>query len=209
MRAGPRAAGRVLMPAWCAAVSLGWGILALGGVDGEPDRGLSSDAVPVTGAMPSALPVAYAPAPEVAALSRDIARRFKVSETEASTITRQAFAAAREHGVEPMLVLAVVAVESGYQSDAVNPASGAMGLMQVLAKWHPEKIQRIGGESQLLSITPNLDVGTAILAEYLRRERGDVDGALRRYSGSLTAQYYSERVLQQQLHFSKVVEALG
>ncbi len=209
MRAGPRAAGRILMPAWCAAVSLGWGILALGGVRGEPGVEQPGNAASEAVAGAATSPVAFAPAPEVVALSRDIARRFKVSETEARTITRQAFAAAREHGVEPMLVLAVVAVESGYQSDAVNPASGAMGLMQVLAKWHPEKIQRIGGESQLLAINANLDVGTAILAEYLRRERGDVDGALRRYSGSLTAQYYSERVFRQQLHFAKVIEALG
>jgi soluble lytic murein transglycosylase-like protein len=106
-------------------------------------------------------------APDIKALSRDIARRFHLAQGAAVSITRAAFTAAQARGIDPTLVLAVAAVESKFKPGAVNPASGAKGLMQIMPRWHRDKILSVGGEPSLLLIAPNFDVGATILGEYL------------------------------------------
>ena len=79
-------------------------------------------------------------------------------------------AAAEEHGVDPALVSIVMLVESGGDPTAGSGA-GALGLMQVVPRWHPS-----------LCIDPdcmsaydpnhNVDVGTAYLAECMARYAG-------------------------------------
>ena len=94
-------------------------------------------------------------------------------------------AAARRHGVDPGLVHAVIAVESGYRANAQSPA-GAQGLMQLMPG-----TQRQLGVSDAFDPQQNVDAGVA----YLRRltdEFGTVlalaaynagPGAVRRYDG--------------------------
>ena len=93
--------------------------------------------------------------------------------------------AARRHGVDPDLVHAVIAVESGYRATAQSPA-GAQGLMQLMPG-----TQRDLGVSDAFDPRQNVDAGVA----YLRRltdEFGTVlalaaynagPGAVRRYNG--------------------------
>jgi hypothetical protein len=146
-------------------------------------------------------------APEVKALSRDIARRFHVAEASASSITRAAFSAARMRDIDPTLVLAVAAVESKFKPQAVNQATGARGLMQVLPKWHQDKVLGVGGEPSLLLIAPNIDVGAAILAEYLNAEDGSVEDALERYLGAAGADRYVNLVRREMAHLTKVLSS--
>ena len=68
-------------------------------------------------------------------------------------------AAARRHGVDPGLVHAVIAVESGYRANAQSPA-GAQGLMQLMPG-----TQRQLGVSDAFDPQQNVDAGVA----YLRR----------------------------------------
>ena len=93
--------------------------------------------------------------------------------------------AARRHGVDPDLVHAVIAVESGYRASAQSPA-GAQGLMQLMPG-----TQRDLGVSDAFDPRQNVDAGVA----YLRRltdEFGTVlalaaynagPGTVRRYDG--------------------------
>ena len=93
--------------------------------------------------------------------------------------------AARRHGVDPDLVHAVIAVESGYRASAQSPA-GAQGLMQLMPS-----TQRDLGVSDAFDPRENVDAGVA----YLRRltdEFGTVlalaaynagPGAVRRHNG--------------------------
>ena len=93
--------------------------------------------------------------------------------------------AARRHGVDPDLVHAVIAVESGYRANAQSPA-GAQGLMQLMPG-----TQHDLGVSNAFDPRENVDAGVA----YLRRltdEFGTVlalaaynagPGAVRRYNG--------------------------
>jgi len=48
--------------------------------------------------------------------------------------------------IDPTLVLAIAAVESKFNPEPVNPATGARGLMQIMPRWHQDKILGIGGE---------------------------------------------------------------
>ena len=93
--------------------------------------------------------------------------------------------AASRHGVDPDLVHAVIAVESGYRASAQSPA-GAQGLMQLMPG-----TQRDLGVADAFDPRQNVDAGVA----YLRRltdEFGTVlalaaynagPGAVRRYNG--------------------------
>ena len=85
-------------------------------------------------------------------------------------------AAARRHGLDPALVLAVVQVESGFRPDAVSP-KGARGLMQLM----PGTATRLGVED---SFDPeqNLDGGTRHLGDLIARYNGDVKRALAAYN---------------------------
>ncbi len=147
------------------------------------------------------------PAPGVKALSRDIARRFHLAEGAAASITRAAFTAGQARGIDPTLVLAIAAVESKFKPGAVNPATGAKGLMQIMPKWHQDKILGIGGESSLLLIAPNIAVGAAIMAEYLDAEDGDIQDALGHYLGTTGAERYVRRVSVEMAHLTRVMKA--
>jgi hypothetical protein len=85
-------------------------------------------------------------------------------------------AAARRHGLDPALVMAVVHVESGFRPDAVSP-KGARGLMQLM----PGTATRLGVED---SFDPeqNLDGGTRHLGDLIARYGGDVKRALAAYN---------------------------
>jgi len=142
--------------------------------------------------------------PTVVALAKDIARRFHLAQSAAMGITHAAFSAGQMHGVDPVLVLAVAAVESKFKSRIVNPVTGATGLMQVVPQWHQDKIVRVGGDPALLLIRPNITVGTAILAEYLNAEDGNLENALSRYLGSGGGVRYAERVHAELEHLTRV-----
>jgi soluble lytic murein transglycosylase-like protein len=124
-----------------------------------------------------------------------IARRYRIAEEAASAYVATAYYAGALHSVDPLLVLAVMAIESRYNPVAES-AVGAKGLMQVIAKFHLEKLSHHGGEHALLDPEVNILVGTQILREYQRR-LGDLEPALQMYAGALddTSLQYSAKVL--------------
>lgn len=127
---------------------------------------------------------------EQQALTKFIARRYRVSERAVASFVATAYRAGEQHEVDPLLILAVMAVESRYNPVAKS-LMGAKGLMQVIPKWHPEKLDDHGGEEALLEPEVNILVGTQILREYMRRF-GELERALQMYAGALdepTARY--------------------
>jgi len=87
-----------------------------------------------------------------------------------------AAAAARRHGLEPGLVMAVVSVESGFRPRAVSP-KGAQGLMQLM----PMTAQALGVEDAF-DPAQNLDGGARHLGELLTVYGGDLTRALAAYN---------------------------
>lgn len=87
---------------------------------------------------------------------------------------------ARAHGLDPLLVLAVMREESRFRPGAVSPA-GAVGLMQVLPSTARGMDASVRAD-QLTDPDTNVRLGTAYLAGRLRDFRGDVVLALVAYN---------------------------
>jgi soluble lytic murein transglycosylase-like protein len=119
---------------------------------------------------------------EKQAVAEYIAKRYRVAEDAAAEFVAIAYSAGDQHRVDPLLILAVMAIESRYNPVAESVV-GARGLMQVIAKYHPEKLDLHGGEQALLEPQVNIQVGAQILREYTRRF-GDLETALQVYAGA-------------------------
>jgi soluble lytic murein transglycosylase-like protein len=87
-----------------------------------------------------------------------------------------AAAAARRHGLDPDLVMAVVSVESGFRPQAVSP-KGAQGLMQLMPKTASSL-----GVANAFDPVQNLDGGTRHLGQLLTLYGGDLTRALAAYN---------------------------
>lgn len=92
--------------------------------------------------------------------------------------------------LDPGLVMAIVDVESNFNPYAISRA-GARGLMQVMPFW----LKEIGkpGDS-LFDVRTNLRFGCTILKHYLKKEKGNITGALSRYNGSRGKYKYPKKV---------------
>lgn len=114
------------------------------------------------------------------------ARRYRLSPHALEPIFFAAKRAAHEAGLDPLLVIAVIGVESGF-----NPLSGsvmgAQGLMQIIPRYHADKLKREAGEAAKLALFDpviNVRVGTQVLHEYIRASGGVVEG-LQQYVGAV------------------------
>lgn len=136
--------------------------------------------VPAAGhsqAPPRAAPVDR----EQRVLTEFLSRRFRVADDAVGTFVAAAFRAAGEQRVDPLLVLAVMAVESRFNPVAES-SMGALGLMQVIPKYHRDRIAEHGGGAALLDPVRNIQIGTQILRDYLRKG-GDLESGLQLYGG--------------------------
>jgi soluble lytic murein transglycosylase-like protein len=122
------------------------------------------------------------PDPKQRGVATYLARKYRVALDATERLVVNAFAAATEIGVDPLLILAVMAVES-----SLNPIAesgyGARGLMQVVPRFHLEKVASYGGADALLEPDVNIRVGAEILKEYIRRT-GSLEGGLQLYAGA-------------------------
>jgi soluble lytic murein transglycosylase-like protein len=91
----------------------------------------------------------------------------------------------------PDLVLAMIDVESRFDTWAVSPA-GAVGLMQVMPFWP----RQLGVQNELVRVAPNIRMGCEILRFYLRAEHLNWQRALARYNGSAGRNTYPALVMQ-------------
>ena len=159
--------------------------------------GLPASFVPIEAAaaeeIDGALPAAVVETPlerEQRAVAESIAKRYRIADAAAAHFVSVAYRAADQHRVDALLILAVMAIESRYNPVAES-VMGAKGLMQVIPKYHQEKLYEHGGDQSLLEPEVNILVGAQILREYQRRF-GDVETALQMYAGALdepTSQY--------------------
>ena len=112
-----------------------------------------------------------------------VARRFRVSNQALLPIFEAAQVAGQERRIDPMLVIAIISVESSF-----NPYSqsvvGAQGLMQVMPRFHQDKIPEWAGEKPFLDPISNVHIGTHVLQEAIRRQ-GSLMMGLQQYAGAL------------------------
>ncbi|MEZ5609359.1 MAG: transglycosylase SLT domain-containing protein [Rhodocyclaceae bacterium] len=133
---------------------------------------------------------------EMARVRDWVASRYRVSSDGLEPALVAAEEAARSRGFDPLLIVAIMAVESSFNPRAVSHV-GAQGLMQVMPRYHQDKLgARRGKKNALFDPTLNVHVGTQVLQEGLTRY-GSLPRALQYYNGSLgdRSQRYARKVM--------------
>ena len=162
-------------------------------------RALSAD-----GPAVDAIEVAPAPDPARTALVAYLADRYRRDPERVQLFVDEAHDAADEWDLDPLLVLAVISVESRFDP-AARSGYGATGLMQVVPRFHREKLADHGGDKALLDPRVNVQVGAQILKEYLRRS-GSVAAGLQRYAGWQDEERrYARKVMREKERLHRVV----
>ena len=129
------------------------------------------------------------------ALADYVARRYRVSQDVAFDLVSHAYWVGGELQIDPLLIIAVISVESSFNPIAESVA-GAKGLMQIIPRYHGDKLEVYGGAEAVFDPATNIQVGAQILKEYIRRT-GNVGIALQMYNGALhdTDDQYTNKVM--------------
>jgi len=112
-----------------------------------------------------------------------VAGRYKVSTRALEPLLAAAETSGRKLGIDPLLIVAVMAIESSFNPFAESNM-GAQGLMQVIPRFHVDKIGHGADEDALFDPMLNIRVGTQVLVEGLQRF-GSLQAALQYYGGAL------------------------
>jgi soluble lytic murein transglycosylase-like protein len=142
-----------------------------------------------------------------AAVAEWIARRYKVAPEPISALVREAWSIGQRAGLDPTLILAVMAVESSFNPFAQS-AVGAQGLMQVLTRVHDDKYLAFGGTPAAFDPISNLRVGVQVLKDCITRA-GNLQEGLRYYVGAALIPSdggYADRVLLEQSYLRRVAD---
>ena len=118
----------------------------------------------------------------------------KVKYTEAMKIVKWVYAYSVQYEIDPNLIFRLIKVESTFNRKARSKADG-QGLMQVVPKWHREKLKG----KNLYSVKDNIEVGAQILRQY-KDQYSTVNRALRAYNGSHRSNVYPRKVMSVKLH---------
>jgi Transglycosylase SLT domain len=111
-----------------------------------------------------------------------LARRYHVAPEPISRLVQEAWSVGQKAGLDPTLILAIMAVESSFNPFAQS-AVGAQGLMQVMTKLHNDKYEAFGGNHAAFDPVTNLRVGVQVLKECIARA-GGIEAGLRFYVGA-------------------------
>jgi len=191
--------------AWTLALTAAVALLALAPQSASPGR-LDNICRPesITTLMgPSAEEVALDPAQRI--LVEYLTRRFSIAAGPTAAVVGTAYRAAAESGLDPLLVLAVISVESRFNPIAES-VMGAKGLMQIIPKYHRARLLEHGGDDAVLDPESNIWVGTKILQEYVYRT-GTLETGLQTYNGASRDEtgQYSQRVLAERERLDQAV----
>lgn len=135
-----------------------------------------------------------------------VARRYRVSNEVLLPIFLTAQDSARELGLDPLLIIAVIGVESSF-----NPFSqsvvGAQGLMQVMPRFHTDKLPEDAGELPFFDPVTNVQVGARILRESIARNGGLVPG-LQQFGGAVNDpdRRYSAKVMAERQRLEQAIQ---
>jgi hypothetical protein len=123
-----------------------------------------------------------------------VKRRYRVSQEALMPVFEMAQLIGKERRIDPLLIVAVIGVESGFNPFAES-AMGAQGLMQIIPRFHLDKLPNGAGDKPLLDPIVNIKVGVHVLEEAIRRRGGLVAG-LQYYAGSSDPEgSYASKVL--------------
>jgi hypothetical protein len=127
-------------------------------------------------------PITHSLSKQQAAVAFWLSKKYGVAPEPIGALVAEAFDVGAKAKLEPTLILAVMAIESGFNPFAQS-AVGAQGLMQVMTKIHSDKYQAFGGKLAAFDPVSNLRVGVKVLQECIARA-GSLEGGLKSYVGA-------------------------
>lgn len=144
--------------------------------------------------------------PQYRTLAVYLSRRYKVAQDATEQLVGAAHEAGSRTGLDPLLILAVMAVESRFNPIAES-VMGAKGLMQVIPKYHQDKLDALGGEDAVFDPMTNILVGARILKDAVRRGGGLMPG-LQLYNGAFgdDSQQYAQKVMAEKQRMQQMLK---
>lgn len=140
-----------------------------------------------------------------AAVAFWLSKKYRVAPEPLGALVAEAYEVGRQTKLDPTLILAIMAVESGFNPFAQSTV-GAQGLMQVMTRVHTAKYERFGGTLAAFDPVTNLKVGVKVLQECIARA-GSIEGGLRHYVGDglgEQGQNYAMKVLAEHARLFQV-----
>jgi soluble lytic murein transglycosylase-like protein len=152
--------------------------------------------------------LAAAPDPQHKVLAGYLARRYRVAGDATVDLVSESYAVGRAVGLDPLLILAVISVESRFNPIAESDM-GAKGLMQVIPRFHTEKLAVHGGADAVLDPKTNILVGAQILKEYIRLA-GGLEAGLQMYNGASydPSQGYAQKVIAEKQRLEQALRGI-
>ncbi len=149
--------------------------------------------------------VAREAGPEIEALAALVAKKYRIAPEVTRALVATTYREGQRLGVDPLLIIAVIAVESRFNPIAQSDA-GALGLMQVIPGYHKDHIEAAHVDS-VLDPHSNIRLGARVLKEYIRRGGTEVAG-LQLYNGSAddATNAYATKVLGEKQRLHQVVQ---
>ena len=150
-------------------------------------------------------PTARVLTPLMGAALDQVAQRYRVSPEALLPVFEAAQAAGRERRLDPLLIIAVISVESRFNPFSQSPM-GAVGLMQVIPRYHQDKVPKIAVARPFLDPVMNVQIGAQVLQEAIRRQGGLIEG-LQYYAGAADddERAYATKVLAEKLRLEQAV----
>lgn len=111
-----------------------------------------------------------------------LSKKYRIAPEPLSALVAEAYDVGVRIKLDPTLILAVMAIESGFNPFAQSHV-GAQGLMQVMTKVHSDKYESFGGKFAAFDPLANLRVGAKVLQDCIRIA-GSVQSGLKYYVGA-------------------------
>jgi hypothetical protein len=138
-----------------------------------------------------------------------LSKKYRVAPEPLSALVSEAYDVGPDNNIEPTLILAVMAIESGFNPFAQSHV-GAQGLMQVMTKVHEQKYQGFGGALAAFDPVANVRVGVNVLKECITRA-GSLEGGLKLYVGAGNMkddQGYAAKVMAENARLQQVAKGM-
>ena len=192
---------------WTLALATAAVLLALAPQSAAPGRAEDAVCRPEMSASVEQREAEEAADPTRRALVGYLTRRFSIAAAPTAMVVETAYRAADESGLDPLLVLAVIAIESRFNPIAES-VMGAKGLMQIIPRYHLARLKEHGGEEAIFDPESNILVGAKILQEYVYRT-GTLEAGLQSYNGASRDQYaqYASRVFAERGRLEQAVRS--
>jgi soluble lytic murein transglycosylase-like protein len=156
-----------------------------------------SDRIPASRIDPQALDSKLmVPIQNQRAVADFFEKKYKLDRAKIEEYVSNTVLIAKEVNIDPVLLLAVISVESNF-NPLTKSHAGAEGLMQVMTSIHKDKYALYGGATDAVKPEVNIRVGAYIL-KYLIATSGSLRNGLKYYVGAANAENdggYTDKVM--------------